>query len=70
MPETIWSVVLRAKEGTPQEKCEALENLCGRYWYPVYAFLRRPGRSPHLAQDLTQGFFANLLEHEWLTNVH
>jgi RNA polymerase sigma-70 factor (ECF subfamily) len=40
----------------------ALEKLCRSYWYPLYAFARRQGRSPEDAQDLTQGFFARLLE--------
>jgi RNA polymerase sigma-70 factor (ECF subfamily) len=40
--------------------------LCQSYWYPLYAFVRRTGRSPHDAQDLTQGFFARLLEKNYL----
>jgi RNA polymerase sigma-70 factor (ECF subfamily) len=43
-----------------------LERLCQGYWYPLYAFIRRVGLSPHDAEDLTQEFFARLLEKEWL----
>jgi len=44
----------------------ALEELCGAYWYPVYAFIRRSGRDPDAAQDLAQGFFVRLLEKQTL----
>ena len=44
----------------------ALEALCSTYWYPLYAYLRRQGRPPHDAQDLTQGFFARLLQKDYL----
>jgi DNA-directed RNA polymerase specialized sigma24 family protein len=47
----------------------ALEKLCRTYWYPLYAFLRRKGRGPHDAQDLTQAFFAHLLARSFLENV-
>lgn len=47
----------------------ALEELCVRYWYPVYAFTRRRGSGPHEAKDLTQAFFAYLLENETLKKV-
>ena len=40
----------------------ALAKLCQQYWYPLYAFARRRGYSPHDAQDLTQGFFLQILE--------
>jgi RNA polymerase sigma-70 factor (ECF subfamily) len=43
-----------------------LEVLCRAYWYPLYAYIRRQGRSPHDAQDLTQEFFCRLLEKRWL----
>src|SRR5262249_25863366 len=43
---------------------------CQTYWYPVYAFFRREGRSPEEAEDLTQSFFAMLLEREDLAQVH
>ena len=66
---THWSVVLAAKQGDPSEAAAALEKLCRTYWYPLYAFLRREGRSPHDAQDLTQEFFARLLQRSFLENV-
>jgi RNA polymerase sigma-70 factor (ECF subfamily) len=48
---------------------EALEALCGNYWYPLYAYVRRQGHNPHDAQDLTQAFFARLLEKNYLADV-
>jgi RNA polymerase sigma-70 factor (ECF subfamily) len=47
----------------------ALERLCTRYWYPVYVFIRRRGSDQHEAEDLTQAFFAHLLERETLKKV-
>jgi RNA polymerase sigma factor (sigma-70 family) len=44
--------------------------LCENYWYPLYAFVRRAGHSPHDAQDLTQEFFARLIAKSWLHDVH
>ncbi len=59
---THWSVVLTAgRRDTPRAHA-ALEELCRNYWPPLYAFVRRLGRSPEDAQDLTQEFFARLLE--------
>lgn len=46
-----------------------MENLCRAYWYPLYAFVRRQGHSPAEAQDLTQEFFARLLEKKWMTEA-
>jgi RNA polymerase sigma factor (sigma-70 family) len=66
---THWSVVLAAKEGGSSQTAEALERLCQAYWFPLYAFLRRQGRSPHDAQDLTQEFFARLLRGSFLEKV-
>jgi RNA polymerase sigma factor (sigma-70 family) len=66
---THWSVVLVAGQPAAPRAAEALEKLCRTYWYPLYAFLRRQGRSPHDAQDLTQGFFARLLQKNFLENV-
>jgi len=58
---THWSVVLEAQGESPAAK-EALEKLCRTYWRPVYAFLRRQGFGREEAEDITQGFFAQLLE--------
>ena len=63
---THWSVVLAAGESASPEAEAALEKLCRTYWYPLYAYVRRCGHSPHDAQDLTQGFFARLLEKNWV----
>lgn len=60
---THWSVVLAAGTGSVSAAQDALDRLCRAYWYPLYAFVRRLGHSPTDAQDLTQGFFAHLLEH-------
>jgi len=58
---TRWSVVLEAQGKSPAAQ-EALEKLCRIYWRPVYGFVRRQGTAPEEAEDLTQGFFALLLE--------
>jgi RNA polymerase sigma-70 factor (ECF subfamily) len=58
---TQWSVVLAAQERSPAAEA-ALEKLCRTYWWPLYGFVRRQGYTPEEAQDLTQGFFAMLLE--------
>jgi DNA-directed RNA polymerase specialized sigma24 family protein len=59
---THWSVVLLAGQNESQQSAEALEKLCRTYWPPLYGFIRRQGYSPEDAQDLTQKFFALLLE--------
>ena len=60
-PATRWSVVERAAAGSETERAAALADLCRAYWFPVYAYLRRCGESPHDAEDLTQGFFGMFL---------
>ena len=64
---THWTMVLSARNGRGND---ALANLCASYWYPIYAFIRRNGSSPHEAEDLTQEFFARILQRDWLANVH
>lgn len=66
---TRWSVVLAAQDRSSPGSAEALETLCRAYWYPLYAYVRGTGRSPHDAQDLTQEFFARLLALDWLRVV-
>src|SRR5437588_6567271 len=65
---TQWSVVLDAQGESPSAQ-EALEKLCRTYWWPLYGFVRRQGYAPEEAQDLTQGFFAMLLERRDLDAV-
>ena len=65
-PHTRWSVVLAATQQPSPEADAALETICRAYWYPLYAYVRRCGQSPHDAQDLTQEFFCRLLEKRWL----
>jgi RNA polymerase sigma factor (sigma-70 family) len=59
---TRWSLVQRANGDIDDEALQALAALCDSYWYPVYAYIRRSGHGAHDAEDLTQGFFARLLE--------
>lgn len=64
---TRWSLVV---EACGDEGGVALGELCERYWYPLYWFVRRQGRSAADAEDLTQAFFAKLLEKGWLCRRH
>jgi len=59
---THWSLVLHAGQGDDLAAREALESLCRAYWPAIYAYIRRTGQSADAAQDLTQEFFARLLE--------
>jgi RNA polymerase sigma factor (sigma-70 family) len=63
---THWSWVLTARHGDSSRARAALEKLCHTYWYPLYAFVRRMGQSPHDAEDSVQGFFAVCLEKKYL----
>ncbi len=65
---THWSVVLEAQGESPAAQ-EALEKLCRTYWRPIYGFVRRQGSKPEEAEDLTQGFFALILERKDLNIV-
>lgn len=68
-PTTQWSLVLEASGDDVPEVRRSMEVLCRRYWFPVYAFLRREGQSHHAAEDLTQGFFAHLLSSARFSSV-
>src|SRR5437868_15042098 len=65
---TQWSVVLTAQGESPAAD-QALEKLCRTYWWPLYGFVKRQGYSAEDAQDLTQSFFAILLERRDLDAV-
>jgi RNA polymerase sigma-70 factor (ECF subfamily) len=66
---THWTVVLIAGRRATPEADRALEELCGTYWYPLYAYVRRQGHSKEDAEDLTQGFFARFLERNYLEGL-
>lgn len=66
---THWSVVLAARRAPTSGNLAALESLARAYWLPLYAFIRRRGVAPAEAEDLTQGFFARLLEKDWLASA-
>lgn len=63
---THWSMVLLAGQTQAPHADAALESLCRTYWHPLYAYVRHQGHSAHDAQDLTQDFFARLLEKKYL----
>ena len=65
---THWSVVIEAQGESPAAQ-EALEKLCRTYWRPIHGFVRRHGARPEDAEDLTQRFFALLLERKDLNSV-
>lgn len=71
-PSTHWSVLFpkdTSSTSTGSATDKALAEMVGRYWYPVYAYLRKRGQSAHDAQDLVQGFFAELLSGDGLAGA-
>ena len=66
---TRWTVVLAAGDRRAPQADAALEELCRTYWYPLYAYVRRHGHSREDAEDLTQAFFARLLEKNYLEGI-
>lgn len=66
LPTTSWSLILAAADGSDTDASAAFATLCQTYWYPLYGYLRRQGNSREEAEDMTQGFFAKLLEKHYL----
>jgi RNA polymerase sigma-70 factor (ECF subfamily) len=66
---TLWGIVLLAGQSNSPHCREALESLCATYWAPIHAFLLRKGYAREDAKDLTQEFFAKLLEKNFLSGV-
>jgi RNA polymerase sigma-70 factor (ECF subfamily) len=66
---TRWSLVLAARGKSSAAAEQPLETLCRQYWRPLFAYVRHRGYAEHDAQDLTQAFFAKLLEKDWLAAV-
>lgn len=65
-PTTRWSLIIATREQPTTQATDALARLCNSYWYPLYAYVRRRCSRIEDAQDLTQGFFACLLEKNYL----
>src|SRR5262245_6319498 len=65
---THWTLIMAAK-GDGSAAHEALASLCSTYWYPLYAYVRRQGSTPHESEDLTQEFFHRFLERNALAGV-
>ena len=68
-PTTQWSRVVAAADSNPSEARRALADLCENYWYPIYILIRRQAGNADEARDLTQDYFARLLEKEILAAV-
>jgi len=66
-PATRWSVLRKALDQFDDDSSRALASLCEVYWFPLYAYVRRSGRSSHDAEDLVQGFFEQLLRNKSLS---
>jgi len=66
---TRWTDVFRAGDTSTVGADTALARLCQGYWYPLYAFVRRQGRSPEESEDLTQEFFARMIEKRWVSDA-
>jgi len=66
---TLWTVVLTAKDPASKDRRDALQTLIETYWKPVYLFIRRKGNDRETAKDFAQGFFAALLERNFLQYV-
>ena len=68
-PTTQWSRVVTAAGRDAPESREAMSGLCEAYWYPIYAYVRHRGYAPEPARDLTQDFFAYLLERDLIARA-
>ena len=69
LPTTQWTLVAQARDATGEAKRAALQSLCEIYWKPVYVYVLGQGHRKHDAEDLVQGFFADLLSRDFLSNV-
>src|SRR6516164_2087194 len=68
-PSSHWSLIAQAGDSNRDQAQSALTDLCRRYWYPLYAFVRRKVNSIHEAEDVTQGFFAHLIKSELIARA-
>ncbi|MGK0184292.1 MAG: DNA-directed RNA polymerase specialized sigma24 family protein [Verrucomicrobiales bacterium] len=68
-PPTQWSMVLSAQDSDSEERSQGLERICRIYWHPIYAYARKRSFNPEDAEDITQGFFAYLLQTKYFGKV-
>jgi RNA polymerase sigma factor (sigma-70 family) len=66
---TRWSEVWRAGHGDEPQKQAAMQRICQDYWPPVYAYIRRQGRTEEDAEDLTQEFFCRIIRRNWFAKA-
>lgn len=66
---TRWTLVANSRGSDPEQARVALEELCAAYWFPLYAYVRRKGRSSEDAEDLVQGFFQRLIEQDYFATA-
>jgi RNA polymerase sigma factor (sigma-70 family) len=66
---TQWGLIANWRKGSAEEAQSALADLCRTYWPPIYVYLRRHGYAIEDAEDLTQGFFAWIVDKDWLQRV-
>src|SRR5437762_1313424 len=66
---TNWFTVRQASAPASPQSDAARSSFCQTYWYPIYVYVRRQGRSPEDAQDLTQEFFARLFQKNYLQSA-
>jgi RNA polymerase sigma factor (sigma-70 family) len=69
-PTTEWTIVLEARETPGETQARALNSLCQAYWQPVFRYVRSRGHPACDAEDLTQGFFQDLLKRNFLAKTH
>ena len=67
-PVTRWSIVMTAR-GQDSAAEAALAHLCEVYWFPLYTYIRRKGKSAEDAEDLTQAFFTKIIEKDTLASA-
>ena len=68
-PSTAWSLISQARRSPSDASRAALASLCEAYWYPLYGYARARGFGHEDARDITQGFFALLIEKDYLKEV-
>src|SRR5437867_1895984 len=64
-----WTLIGAARDSSSSEAAAALNQTCQTYWFPLYPFIRSEDNDSHKAKDLSQSFFVNFLETNFLTRT-